>query len=623
MRKVLLFILIFFITISSALASVSLVYPTDGEKIVTSTQNLLHKFNTTLDYFDNCSLLGNVSGTYDTISSMTYNDNVFINNTENINTHSCVGDYSNCENAIDGDWSTLTAVTTNGAANISEFIPIPKNQYDRIKANWTYKIESNSHQTRVYAKNVTDGNWIEISTNIVPFAAVLEEVEIPSDAIQGDFISIQTRIASCGGVCGKPEYYEGNITYHMENFTFDPVNYSIGNYTWTSSCSLGGTNYTTSNYSFSFALALDECIENDFIILNMSMFEDTINDYITSPLDIYFEVERDDIDGVITKNFSFNNGNNYTICKPETINYTIFSQMEYGDFGDYNAKTYYLVDTMLAQTRQDITLWLTPNATPVTFTVTDENDNKVNDLYIHVLKYDFGSNTHTTNEIIKTDADGEAIGQIVPTTQWYKFMLIKDGVVLLETDPVKISSASRSFRVNFQQDYYDFYDIRNNITTSLTYTNETKNIAYTFVNPTGAAVTACLTVYRKQFDADILVNESCTSSASGTILINLGETSNKVFHAVGTTQVNPDFVTDVIDVSFEEGYKVYGKDAIFITFFIRLAFAMIGLWNIIVGIFLIIIVDLLMVFAGLYALDWTTAIIYLIMGLITIWRLNR
>jgi len=371
---------------------------------------------------------------------------------------------------------------------------------------------------------------------------------------------------------------------------------------------------------------IDNCAIYQTEAINFSMRRDDTNALMDSTLKGYFKIWVNSISQFRTFNLTWGTGKNHSICiYPNTGSYNVYAQMEYetatADFE--SVKTYYLTNATLNNQTEQINLYLTANTTDVTFSVSDENDDAVQEVYINILKYDIATNSHTTNSIIKTDSNGEAIGAIKLTTQWYKFILIKNGEVIYESEPVKITSTTRNFRVTLEQDYFSHYEVANNITTGLTFTNSTGNFAFTWANPTGIAKNACLKVIRRSIYDDSLIGETCQNAASGTILINVGDKSDYTFLATGTISGSPLLLTDVLEVSFNEGYKKWGKDGIFMSFFVRLAFALMGIWNPIVAIILLILADIGMIAMGLYSMSWTTIMIYIILAIITIMKVGK
>ena len=370
---------------------------------------------------------------------------------------------------------------------------------------------------------------------------------------------------------------------------------------------------------------IDNCSTYTTVAMNFSLYNETSETLVTGDMSGYFEVI---IGGVeIPFNLTWSNVTSGNICiSPVWASYQINGQLEYTATG-FNDETYYLSDATIDNSTEFIDLYLTDGATIVTFTVTDQDDNVVPDVLIHILSYDFGTNSHTTTEIINTDSQGEALGNIVLSTQWYKFLLVYDGSIVLETEPVKITGTSRNFRINLQTDFFDFFETFDNMQTSLTFTNATRNFAYTFLSTTGTSVTACLKVIQRTAADDLLVNDTCVTAASGTILVNVGaedEVDGKTFIATGRIEVNPTWISDVFEKTFgvDLGDKI-GADGILATLFLRLALSCIGIWNPMVAIIFLLLADITMVVMGIYKMSWIALISYIILGILAIYRVNR
>lgn len=414
--------------------------------------------------------------------------------------------------------------------------------------------------------------------------------------------------------------------YDLYNATFITPDVSVSNdnltFYWDIDFNITNTTINSSTYNQSiFDINIDNCTTYTTEGYNFSLRNETSNALTTGDIDGWFNIIYNEIN--LNYNLTWHNANNGSICIfPNTLNATISGQIEYSADG-FATKTYYLVGANLDNSTDLINLFLTDDTTIVTFTVKDQNDDPVGGAYIHIAKYDFGTNSYTTSEIIKTDTDGEALGNIVQSTQWYKFFVVYNGNIELETEPVKITGTTKNFRINLLSDYFTFYDTENNITTSLTFTNATGNFAYTFLNPTGNSVTACLSVIQRTIMLDTLLNETCQTAASGTILIGITNVSDTTYIATGTISINPKFVTDVLSVSYKDGYKKWGQEGILMTFLVRITFAMIGIWNPVVAIILLLFADIGMIAMGLYYMSWETLIVYIIMAFIVMYRVNK
>ncbi len=197
--------------------------------------------------------------------------------------------------------------------------------------------------------------------------------------------------------------------------------------------------------------------------------------------------------------------------------------------------------------------------------------------------------------------------------------------MLLSTEPSKIVTTTKKFRVTLGDVYGTSYDELNDMTRSLTYNNVTKNFAYTYTNPTGLAKEFCLRVTKRKATGDVLVNQSCITTTSGTILVNIGvDPENAIYTAYGTVSGSPMTIADWLEVRIsDEAWKTYGQDGIFMTFFLKVALAMIGIWNPIVAIVLLVLADITMYAMGIQEIGWGILMAYILVAVIVGWKISK
>jgi len=370
---------------------------------------------------------------------------------------------------------------------------------------------------------------------------------------------------------------------------------------------------------------IDNCTDYHMRAINFSVrYQSNESELGTADIDGYFEIWVNSEDAFRPFNLTWRGGNDYGICiSPNTTSYKVFGQVEY-TATDYNIGTYYFSNVTFDNITEVVNLYVT-NGSLVTFHVTDQDDDDVEDVFIHILRYNLPTDSYIVSEIVKTDSDGNALGLITLNTVWYKFMLIYDGELKLETEPTKITASPRNFRINLLDDYFDNFDDTQGITTELSFTNSTLNFAYTFINPEGTGVTACLDVTKRSINGDTLINNSCITAASGTILLNIGDNvGTNTFIGVGSiTRDGDTFITDTESVSFDYGYKVYGISGLFVSFFLILTLALIGVWNPGVSVLFMIVGVVTTNLLGFFQLNWEILIAFIIIGVITMYRVSR
>ena len=123
--------------------------------------------------------------------------------------------------------------------------------------------------------------------------------------------------------------------------------------------------------------------------------------------------------------------------------------------------------------------------------------------------------------------------------------------------------------------------------------------------------------------ADTFINETCVTAASGTILVNIGEPGSNTFIGTGTIEASPLWLSDVLFKTFNVDPLKWGRDGIFAAFFVKMALAMVGIWNPVIAIILLLVADFSMISMGFYAMNAGIFIFYIVLGGIALYRVGR
>ena len=313
-----------------------------------------------------------------------------------------------------------------------------------------------------------------------------------------------------------------------------------------------------------------------------------------------------------------------TCIYPPTGQYTIDAQIEYGASG-YATSVYYLTDYAINTTFQEIDLLLSSGTSVVTFTVLDENDNPLEDAFIQVLNYDIGTDTFTTTEILKTAGGfGQAFGNIVLNTEYYKFIITHEGKVVFETTPTILTGTERTFQVNLYGDYYATYNVALGVANTLTFDNTTNTFDFTFSDPSGKMHQACLKLVERSFKANTVINDTCITSTAGTILQTIpGNTTGNIYVATSYLLFDSPFVLLAFTASYKDNFKKFALDGMFVTFLMVLLLGLIGVWNPAVGGLLAFIGLFAAVILGIFQVSSGMLWVIAILAGITIIRLNK
>ena len=357
--------------------------------------------------------------------------------------------------------------------------------------------------------------------------------------------------------------------------------------------------------------------------LNISFINNSDDTAVSVNFESAFDVWYNDI--TYYRNYSFESDgiNYYSLCiYPSWVNYSTTANMEYtagGNLYNYNINNY-----TLSNITKTLSLYTSDGTTTVTFTVIDQDDQVLENVLIYVMPYDTGTNSYNTVEILSTDYQGVALGNIILNTQPYKFILYYQGVLVFESSNTFITSTARTFRVNLQTDYYDSVDVAYGIVSTLTFTNATRNFVYTFSDGTGTIHHGCLRVVKRSINGDTVLNDTCVASAASSIITNIGDNvGSNIYIATGYVKFDYEIITNVFTITEADTWKTYGTEGLFASFLITTALVTIGIFSPPISIALLIISFVITNTIGLFHLNWMWLSGFIILGCIAIFRMSR
>ncbi len=331
------------------------------------------------------------------------------------------------------------------------------------------------------------------------------------------------------------------------NATFNWSSNATFNWSYTLIGNENITNITDTYTQTIYNIDIDDCSTYNITALNFSLIEESNNASIAGDMDFTFSLVGESI--TINYSKSVTGVNSTAFCIPTNeVSFTAQLQSEYTATG-YDAHTYFAYNLAITNTSQDIVYYLTNGTSIVEFTVLDQNGNKIEDAYIKVMKYGIGTGAYITIEVLKTDELGKALGNIILDTTWYRFIVEYEGDTYLTTSATKMTSTTRTFTIDLLTDFFDRYtDVVYNIYSTLNYTDETGNFAFTYSDPNGNYHQGCLRVERFAAYGNTLINETCVSSTASTILVNVNDSGpvNGTYVAVGYVLFDDKYTLNIL-----------------------------------------------------------------------------
>lgn len=308
---------------------------------------------------------------------------------------------------------------------------------------------------------------------------------------------------------------------------------------------------------------------------------------------------------------------------PNGMNFTVDFWAEY-DSATYGQFSYYTDDTFLNNVSHDINLYMANGTSQIIYTVTDNNDDAVEDAYIAVLQYNPTTGNYEQVQVLRTDYLGVAVGRAVLNTVWYKFIITVDDVIRLETSGTKLTDTTKTFILPATFDFISRFDDMLGVQSSLTFNNETGNFLFTYTDPSSTISAGCLRVIRRNARGDTLINDSCVSATSGSITVNIGTNDGQnTYIGSGYVHFDDEFTLRTLSIQLGQLMKEFGFEGIFLGFFFVITLSFIAIWAPVPAVFLAMVAFIVTNVLGIFYLSWSWIVLVIIMTFIIISKLGN
>ena len=415
--------------------------------------------------------------------------------------------------------------------------------------------------------------------------------------------------------------------YDLFNSTFTTPNIDVStkliNWTWTYNVSGLIRNITGNQTVFGFLL--NNCsVSGGGQAVNFTIRDETSDALLNGTMSGYFT----ETESGLSFNVSWARNESHSLCVHPNWSSTFIvdAQIEYSVSG-YATRTYYWDDEVLDNITDEFVLYLSNGTTQTTISVVDENDDEVAGALVYIQAYDLPTNSYITTEVLTTDYSGDAFAQLILLTQWYKFIVVYNGDIVLETTPTKILSTTLTLRVNLAGDPYINYFTVQDMTCNLYFTNATSNFGFFFLNPEGSAVNATLSVKRENpLEGTVFINSTTVESVSATILVSIGvRDDTSTYWGTGTINIDgTDYVCgSPSGISFGEEYKEWGMEGLLFAFLIILGCVMAMLWMPEAAIVICVVGVILCIATDIIVLSPLVLTTFIILGCIALYKVSK
>lgn len=249
---------------------------------------------------------------------------------------------------------------------------------------------------------------------------------------------------------------------------------------------------------------------------------------------------------------------------------------------DYPDRNYFLTNAELTNTTAEIQLYMlndsVENTEVITVTVKDSVGNTIDDVVVRYQRYYIGQDKYETVAMTKSDYIGIGSTFLKMTTVWYKYTLLKNGVVLRVIDPSILTTTDLVLTTS-PTTITTSIDVTTGISHSCEYDDATQFLVCEVDDPTGTYAHYCLDVDEVGILNLTDYNETCIYTTSGTLMINLSEFEAYNGTAKYTLSVFSGSDEYILESSYVEFYgsSPYGQFGIFLTILIFSTICMMGI----------------------------------------------
>lgn len=301
--------------------------------------------------------------------------------------------------------------------------------------------------------------------------------------------------------------------------------------------------------------------------------------------------------GSIRRNFSFSNKptNSTALCMYQ--NYTLYSdaQIEYYtsdiNTSSYVKRNYFFQSEQLSNVSRNIGLYLLLSEYSTSFIqkVQDQKLSNVKNALIFTERYYPYDGTYKIVQVSKTDDNGESIGFYEVENADYKHIIMKDGILLLETSKQKVIGKEVPFTLTFttgvsSQTPWSYWEGNSDIMTYIFYNKTTNIVKFSYVDSNNEINFARLLVIKESSSNSsyqVICNVTSEQSSAEIICNMSGYSGN--FIAKGYI-IDDNTLAKIIDFIVTTTRDIMGNSGLILGFFIILTSGFAFIWNPVAGI---------------------------------------
>jgi len=514
------------------------------------------------------------------------------------------------------DWSCSQSqdfICEKGDAEDYEFVTSPHKTWEEARDYcenksgnfWHLVVLKDANESNFIDSRISDNSWIGVNDLVS----------------EGDFEWISWF---------QGEFILQNLTsinYLWENLS--------GEYSW--KCQACDNNSECSDFTeirSLYKMDFDNCSSGN-VALNFTGRDEETDDLLIPDMTFDAAWTLESAWDALLYNFGLTGDNNYSFClSPSGVDVNITGFLEYDSTNSSYSfpRQYYFQDAIInGDTSNNIDLFQLSDtyATPITFTAL-RGATTVEDVLIHVQRYDPGTGDYTLVAMGETGATGQDIIYMRMTDAWYRILAYSDGVLEFVGDPEHILSSSYTIYLTGgaggMSDYWDNWEALDSINYNLAFNESGTNyVTLTADDGSGVSTAMCLKVEKwTMLDGMEELYYNCESSASVTMsyeITDFDANYNAKFIAFfdgGWRLIDTEEISLTTNLS-----DLIGTDGIIYALLFIGIIAFVGLWNPVASVALTMFGLIISIMIGLISVSWAALIGVLITGGIILFKIRE
>lgn len=379
------------------------------------------------------------------------------------------------------------------------------------------------------------------------------------------------------------------------------------------------------NFSFDYnETIIDDCSEFSSPLITLHLYNETtkniVNGTVETTVTLYYQDQL-----VTNASFDFTGDDNYTICTDSTLTYDVDLDAVYYDTGNYEVRSWFLENASISTASPEaLYLYMVTDAESdgISIHLQDNAGEDYDDALIQVQRYYMDAGLYTTVAILRTDANGDAYTYLVPYDVWYKFIIVKDGVVTETIEALQIKEAELTFTVEADTllELFQYWD---QVGYSCSEDTTLNRFSCQFTDTSGLMEEICLRVDLIGAVTNTIECNTCAYTSSSTLTCTgINSTANKYHYTLYSETNDTVYVIDADYLETVVDDLTFGTDGLILSAFFIGVVAAIGLWNPAVGIIAALVGFSISFFMGFIVMEYATLVSIIIVGLILVFKVR-